>query len=102
MNGRHIAALALLTAGSVVLVLAAAAMLRLPGPHARIHALSAAGSVGAPLAVLAAAVETGPGRAAAKLGVIALLLLVGGTIATMAIGRLNALLDEPRHAEPRT
>lgn len=102
MSGRHIAALVVLVAGSAVLLVSAAALLRLPGPHARIHALSGAGSVGAPLAVLAAAVETGPGRAAAKLAVIALLLMVGGTVATMAVGRLNALLSEPRHAEPRT
>jgi multicomponent Na+:H+ antiporter subunit G len=102
VNARHAAALVLLIAGCTATVFAAAALLRLPGPYARVHALSCAGSVGVPLVVLAAAVESGPGRAAAKLAVIALVLLVGGTVTTMAVGRVTAILDEPRRAEPRS
>jgi multicomponent Na+:H+ antiporter subunit G len=93
MPARHIAALALLAAGCAVLVLSAVAFVRLPGPYARLHALAPASSLGAPLVALAAAVETGPGRAAVKLLVIGLLLAAGGPVCAMAAGRAQARRD---------
>ncbi|MFG3227137.1 monovalent cation/H(+) antiporter subunit G [Kitasatospora sp. NPDC048194] len=85
--GRHTVALALLGAGTATLLLAAFALVLLPGPYLRLHALSPAAALGAPLVALALAVDTGPGRGAAKLLVIGLLLAAGGTIATMAVAR---------------
>ena len=90
---RHILALALLTAGTAALLLAAAAVLRLSGPYRRLHALSVASTLGAPLVALALAVDTGPGRAAGKLLVIAVLSAAGGTVTTMAIGRTTTLAE---------
>ncbi|MFD3457089.1 cation:proton antiporter [Streptomyces sp. NPDC058691] len=94
MTVRHGLALALLVAGSAVLLLSAVAMVLLPGPYARLHALSPAASLGAPLIALAVAVETGPGRAALKLLLIGALLAAAGPVTTMAIGRLTTRLDE--------
>ncbi|PYC70612.1 hypothetical protein C7C46_27270 [Streptomyces tateyamensis] len=91
---RHQIALVLLVAGVAVLLLAGLALLRLPAPYLRLHALSPASSLGAPLIALALAVETGPGRGAAKLLVIGALLAVGGTVTTMAIGRTTLRREE--------
>ncbi|AUG81681.1 hypothetical protein CFP65_7077 [Kitasatospora sp. MMS16-BH015] len=87
-------ALALLWPGTAALLLAAVALIRLPGPYTRLHALSIAGTLGVPLIALALAVDTGPGRAAVKLLVIGLLSAVGGTVTTMAVGRTTRLTDE--------
>ncbi|MET9877879.1 monovalent cation/H(+) antiporter subunit G [Actinacidiphila glaucinigra] len=96
MTVRHVIALALLAAGCAVLLLSAAALVLLPGPYRRLHALSPAGALGAPLVALALAVETGPGRAALKLLFVGLLLAAGGTVTTMALGRLTVRMDERR------
>ncbi|KDN87554.1 cation:proton antiporter [Kitasatospora cheerisanensis] len=90
MTGRHAVALVLLSAGSAALLLAGAAFARLPGRYLRLHALSAATTLGAPLTAAALAVETGPGRAALKLLLIGGLVLAAGPVTTMAIGRLTA------------
>ncbi|MFJ9847378.1 monovalent cation/H(+) antiporter subunit G [Kitasatospora sp. NPDC101155] len=87
MTGRHDVALVLLCAGTTALLLAALALVVLPGPYLRLHALSPAAALGAPLVALALALDTGPGRAAAKLLVIGLLLAAGGTVTTMAVAR---------------
>ncbi|MEV6976883.1 monovalent cation/H(+) antiporter subunit G [Kitasatospora sp. NPDC093806] len=86
---RHAVALALLSLGTAALLLAALGLTVLPGPQLRLHALSPAGALGAPLVALALAVETGPGRAALKLLLIGLLLAAGGTVTTMAVGRVT-------------
>ncbi|MEU3573869.1 monovalent cation/H(+) antiporter subunit G [Kitasatospora sp. NPDC036755] len=85
--GRHAVALALLWAGTAALLLSAAALSVLPGRYLRLHALSPAALLGAPLVALALAVDTGPGRAAVKLLVIGLLVATGGTVTTMAVAR---------------
>ncbi|MFH9347738.1 monovalent cation/H(+) antiporter subunit G [Kitasatospora sp. NPDC017646] len=87
MTPRHTLALVLLVAGTAALLLAALALAVLPGPYLRLHALSPAAALGAPLVALALAVDTGPGRAAVKLLVIGLLLAAGGTVTTMAVAR---------------
>ncbi|MEE1787037.1 monovalent cation/H(+) antiporter subunit G [Streptomyces sp. SP17BM10] len=91
---RHTVAVALLCAGTAVLLLAALAVAVLPGPYLRLHALSPAAALGAPLVALALAVDTGPGRAAVKLLVIGLLLAAGGTVTTMAIGRATVRAEQ--------
>ncbi|MFC8719864.1 cation:proton antiporter [Kitasatospora sp. NPDC057198] len=96
MTSRHVLALVLLAAGSGALLLAAAALVRLPGRYLRLHALSAASTLGVPLTAAAAAVETGPGRAAGKLLLIGALVLAAGPVTTMAIGRLTVRLDAER------
>lgn len=93
MTGRHTVALVLLCAGTAALLLSALALIVLPGPYLRLHALSPAAALGAPLVALALAVDTGPGRAAAKLLVIGLLLAVGGTVTTMAVARTTVLAE---------
>jgi monovalent cation/proton antiporter MnhG/PhaG subunit len=98
---RHLIALVLLVTGSAVLLLSACALLVLPAPYARLHALSPATSLGAPLIALALAVDTGPGRGAVKLLVIGALLAAGGPITTMAIGRASTA-DDPDRPSPGT
>jgi monovalent cation/proton antiporter MnhG/PhaG subunit len=93
MSARHLVALVLLLAGTAVLLLSVCALLVLPAPYARLHALAPASSLGAPLIALALAVDTGPGRAAVKLLVIAALLAAGGPVTTMAIGRVTVATD---------
>ncbi|MFF4381679.1 monovalent cation/H(+) antiporter subunit G [Kitasatospora sp. NPDC092039] len=88
--GRHAVALVLLCAGTAALLLSALALAVLPGRHLRLHALSPAAVLGAPLVALALAVDTGPGRAAVKLLVVGGLLAAGGTVTTMAVGRAAA------------
>jgi monovalent cation/proton antiporter MnhG/PhaG subunit len=90
MTARHLCALVLLVLGVAVLLLSAAALIVLPRPYARLHALTPATSLGLPLVALALAVETGPGRSAVKLLIIAALTAVGGSVTTMAIGRATA------------
>ncbi|MDI2125371.1 cation:proton antiporter [Yinghuangia seranimata] len=99
MTPRHVAALVLLVLGVAALLLASLAAVVLPGPYARLHALSAASTLGAPLCMLAVAVETGPGRAALKLVFIGVVLAVGGTVGTTALGRTTVLLNDPQHGE---
>jgi multicomponent Na+:H+ antiporter subunit G len=90
MAPRHLAALVLLVLGCAALLLSVVGLLALPKPLARLHALSAASSGGLPLVGIALAVDTGPGRSAVKLLVIAAIVAVGGPVTTMAIGRLVA------------
>ncbi|MFC1415857.1 cation:proton antiporter [Streptacidiphilus cavernicola] len=90
MDLRHAVALVLLALGVAVLVVSAVALLVLPAPFTRLHALAPATSLGAPLIVLALAVDTGPGRAAVKLLFIGGLLAVAGPVTTMAIARVTA------------
>ncbi len=99
MTPRHLIALALLGAGTAVLVFSALALAVLPGPYRRLHALSCATSLGGPLVVVSVAVDTGPGRAAVKLLVIGALLVAGGTVTTTAIGRATVLLEKPQPKE---
>lgn len=91
---RHAVAVVLLCAGTAALLLAALALAVLPGPYLRLHALSPAAALGAPLVALALAVDSGPGRAAVKLLVVGLLLATGGTVTTMAIGRTTVRTEQ--------
>ncbi|MFI8521856.1 monovalent cation/H(+) antiporter subunit G [Streptomyces sp. NPDC085481] len=102
MAARTICATVLLVAGVGVLLLAVLALRVLPGPYARLHALSAATSLGAPLVVLALAVDEGPGRRAAALVVTAVIIGVGGTLTTLALGRSTAQYEGrvPREDPP--
>ncbi|MEU9040668.1 MULTISPECIES: monovalent cation/H(+) antiporter subunit G [unclassified Kitasatospora] len=97
--GRHVLALVLLCAGTAALLFAALALAVLPGPYLRLHALSPAAALGAPLVALALAVDTGPGRMAVKLLVIGLLSAVGGTVTTMAVARATVRVEAAREAE---
>ncbi|MFF3644111.1 monovalent cation/H(+) antiporter subunit G [Streptomyces sp. NPDC002564] len=96
---RHVCALALLTAGVAVLLLSALALLVLDRPYGRLHALAPAASIGVPLVALAAAVETGPGRAAVKLLVLALVSAAGGPATTIAVARAQARGPVPPREE---
>lgn len=90
MAARHVCALVLLIAGTGALVLSAVGLVTLPRPYQRLHALTPASTVGTPLVALALAVENGPGRAAVKLVLVAVVVAVGGTVTAMAIGRATA------------
>ena len=90
MSVRHAVALVLLTAGTATVLLSAVALVVLPKPFGRLHALSPATSLGVPLIALALAVQTGPGRAAVKLLAIGALIALGGPVTTMALGRATA------------
>lgn len=86
----HLCAQVLLGCGVAVLLLSALALVVLPGPYARLHALAPATSLGLPLIALALALETGAGRTAVKLLFIALLSAAAGPVTSMAIGRRAA------------
>ncbi|WBO68503.1 cation:proton antiporter [Streptomyces camelliae] len=90
MSVRHVCALVLLVAGTGVLLLSAVGLVALPRPFQRLHALTPATTVGLPLVALALAVATGPGRAAVKLLLIAVIVAIGGAVTAMAIGRATA------------
>ncbi|MEW2516770.1 monovalent cation/H(+) antiporter subunit G [Actinacidiphila alni] len=87
MDVRDAGALILLAGGTAALLLSALALLVLPGPYQRLHALAPATVLGVPLVCLALAVDAGPGRAAVKLLVVAALVAVSGPVVTIAIGR---------------
>ncbi|SEK46512.1 monovalent cation/H(+) antiporter subunit G [Streptacidiphilus jiangxiensis] len=99
MTVRHVLALAMLVVATATLLLSAGALLVLPRPYARLHALAPATSLGAPLVALALALDTGPGRGAVKLLVIGALLAAGGPVTTMAIGRVTAATDNTHSPE---
>lgn len=69
-------AAALLVIGAVFSLLAAVGVLRLPDLYTRMHAASKAGVVGAGLALLATAIESGDGSVVIRaiLGIVFLLL----------------------------
>ncbi|WP_329129952.1 monovalent cation/H(+) antiporter subunit G [Streptomyces sp. NBC_01476] len=90
MDVRHGFAVALLVCGMAALLLSALALLALPTPYARLHALSPAASLGVPLICLALALDAGPGRAALKLLFIGALTAVSGPVVTIVIGRTMA------------
>ncbi|NGN68853.1 monovalent cation/H(+) antiporter subunit G [Streptomyces sp. A7024] len=80
----------LLGLGAALLTYAAVALALLPGRYARLHALALSTSAGAPLIAVAAAVDTGVGRAAVKLLFVGALLVVSGPVTSMAVGRVTA------------
>ncbi|WP_405783204.1 cation:proton antiporter [Streptomyces sp. NBC_00859] len=87
MDIRQICAVALMCCGSAALVLSVLALLVLPGPYARLHALAPATSLGLPLICLALAVDAGPGRTAVKFLFIAAVMAVTGPVVTISIAR---------------
>ncbi|MFD7258210.1 monovalent cation/H(+) antiporter subunit G [Streptomyces sp. NPDC059874] len=90
MDPRTVCATVLLAAGTAVLLFAVLAFRTLPRPYARLHALAPGTSLGAPLTLLALAVDAPPGRGAVKFLVIAALMVLGGTLTTLAVGRVTA------------
>jgi multicomponent Na+:H+ antiporter subunit G len=98
---RHDVALALLGLGATGVLLACFALIALPGPFVRLHAAALATSLGVPLLVLALAVDTGPGRGAVKLLVIAALVALSGPVTTMAIGKALHEQGHPRGSATR-
>ncbi|MFB7668223.1 monovalent cation/H(+) antiporter subunit G [Kitasatospora sp. NPDC056138] len=85
----HVIALVLLWAGTGFVLLSAAALLLLPGTFRKLHALAPASCLGVPLVALAVAVDQGASRAAVKTLLIGMLLAVGGTVSTIAIGKAS-------------
>jgi multicomponent Na+:H+ antiporter subunit G len=98
VTAAHICAVTLLAFGVGFLILAAIALIRLPGPYSRLHALSVASSVGFPLVCLAVVVQTGLGRAAVKVLFLGALSAIAGPITSMAVGRAEL---EAREGEPK-
>ncbi|WP_030194233.1 monovalent cation/H(+) antiporter subunit G [Streptomyces sp. NRRL S-87] len=90
MTPRAVCAGVLAGAGVSVVLLSALSLAVLSRPYARLHALSPAASLGLPLIALALAVAAGPGRQAVKLLLLALLVVGGGSLTTMAVGRVTA------------
>lgn len=90
MTASHVCALVLMGCGCAALLLAALAVLVLPTPYARLHALAPASSLGVPLICLALAVDAGPGRTAVKLLFIGALTAVSGPVVSIVIGRTMA------------
>ena len=90
MEARHVIVLVLLFAGLAMLLLSAVALLVLPGPYQRLHALAPATSLGLPMLCLALAVDAGPGRSAVKFLVVAALAAVSSPVVGVAVGRTIA------------
>jgi multicomponent Na+:H+ antiporter subunit G len=90
MDLRHVIALTLLACGTAALLLSALALVVLPGPGARLHALSPSTTLGAPLVCLALALDAGPGRAAVKLLFVGVVSALCGPVLTAVIGRTTA------------
>ncbi|MFC4031923.1 monovalent cation/H(+) antiporter subunit G [Streptomyces polygonati] len=101
MDVRHGFALALLFCGAAALLLSALALLALPTPYARLHALAPATTIGVPLLTLALALDAGAGREAAKLLFIGALTAVSGPVISIVIGRTMAREGELPDDEPQ-
>lgn len=80
----------LLGAGTACVLASAAALALLRGGPERLHALTPASGLGVPLIACAVALEQGAGRAAVKTLLIGLLFAVGGTVTTIAVGKVVA------------
>lgn len=93
MSARDIAVDALVSAGTVLAVLASLAALRGGIAYRRLHYLTVLTSVASPLIGLGAIVADGPGLAGASVLLIVLVLGVTGPILGAAAGRLNAERD---------
>lgn len=100
MGATHVCALILLAAGTAAVLLAAVALLVLPTPYARLHALSPASSLGIPLICLALALDAGAGRQAVKLLFIGALTAVSGPVLSIVIGRTMLREDAARAHGP--
>lgn len=83
------AVLALVAAGVGFALVAVVGFYRLPDVYARAHAASKSETLGALLALAAAAVAFGPGETL-KLGLLALFVLVTGPTAAHAVARAAA------------
>ncbi|WP_405578779.1 cation:proton antiporter [Streptomyces sp. NBC_01190] len=90
MGVGHGFAVALLVCGSAVLLLSVLALVVLPTPYSRLHALAPASSLGIPLICLALALDAGGGREAVKLLFIGGLAALSGPVLAIVIGRTMA------------
>jgi multicomponent Na+:H+ antiporter subunit G len=77
---------ALLVAGVAVLVLAAAGVLAMPGPLARLHYASA-GTLGAVLAAAAVAVDQGPSIIGLKAALVAVFWVATSPVLSHVVAR---------------
>ncbi|MCX5195434.1 monovalent cation/H(+) antiporter subunit G [Streptomyces sp. NBC_00249] len=92
MAAGHLVALVLLWAGVGGVLLSAVGLVRLRGRLTRLHALAPGNGVGVLAIAVSVAVEQGAGRAAVKTLFIGVLLALGGTVGTVAVGK--AALEE--------
>jgi multisubunit Na+/H+ antiporter MnhG subunit len=90
MNALHGVMWALLAAGLAVVVLSCWAALALRRVYNRLHLLTPATSIGAPLIGIAAAISDGPGLTTAQVLFIVVLLAVTGPVLEAATGRTAA------------
>lgn len=89
----HVIVLALLTAGTAVVAACALATLVVRDRYVRLHVLTPASVLGAPLVVAALAVDTGANRAMLKLVLIGLLLAGSAPVLTAATARALAVRE---------
>lgn len=80
-----------LVSGGVFCVIGAVGLLRMPDFYTRMHAASVVDTLGAGLMLLGLVLQAGPTLVAAKLVIIALLLLVASPTATHALARAALL-----------
>jgi len=80
----------LLVVGIALVVFSALGVLLVNGPFDRLHFLSPASTLGAPLICLAVMLDLGAQRTTAKVGAIAFVLLVAQPVITAATGRALA------------
>jgi multicomponent Na+:H+ antiporter subunit G len=100
MDVRHGFALALLFCGAGALLLSALALLALPTPYTRLHALAPSSTLGVPLLCLALALDAGAGREAVKLLFVGALTAVSGPVIAIVIGRTMASEGEQPDGGP--
>lgn len=93
MSAGHVAALVLLWAGIAVTVLSCLGALSARRVYFRLHYLSPATSIGAPLAGLALAVANGWGLTTAGILFIVFLLAITGPVIEASTGRATAQRD---------
>jgi multicomponent Na+:H+ antiporter subunit G len=86
----HLAALCLQTAGTVVVIASALAALRMRRTYNRLHFITPATSLGAPLICVALVVENGWGLTAALDVLIVFLLALTAPVLEAATGRVAA------------
>lgn len=86
----HDVVLALLSAGTALVVLSALGVLLVDEPFVRLHFLAPASTLGAPLLCLAVMLDQGHNRITVKVAVIAFLLVTVQPAITAATGRTLA------------
>lgn len=99
MSARDVVVDVLLFAGCGLTVLSTCAMLWLGGPRDRLHLLAPVSSLAVPLVAAALVLHNGWGTTSGEIVLIAVLVVLTGPAAGMAVARVGAIRATPEPAD---